>query len=169
MITRGTYCNPFEKRGAKKRLAACLLRRLCDPHVQDIAVLVHGSPQVMSLATDREEDLVQMPLVATTRSTTAQFIGVRLPKLQTPLPHRFIAHDDPALCQKLFNITKTERETEIQPHGMADDLRRETKTFVIGRNAVCFHTAILTYCSALLPGLQYRWQPAEWFCVLVPS
>src|SRR5258708_34911470 len=89
MITRGTYCNPYAQRGAKKRLAACLLRRLCDPYVQDIAVLVHGSPQVMSLATDREEDLVQMPLVATTRSTTAQFIGVRLPKRANPIAAPF--------------------------------------------------------------------------------
>jgi hypothetical protein len=36
----------------------------------------------------------------------------------------------------------TERETEIEPHRMADDFWRETKTVVIGRNAVCFHKAI---------------------------
>jgi hypothetical protein len=43
----------------------------------------------MSLATDREEDLVQMPLVATTRATTAQFIGVRLPKCANPIAAPF--------------------------------------------------------------------------------
>ena len=43
------------------------------------------------------------------------------------------------------------RETEIQPHSVADDFRREAETFVIGSNAVCFHEAILAYCSALLP------------------
>jgi hypothetical protein len=32
----------------------------------------------MFLATDREEDLVQMPLIPTARATTAKFVGVVL-------------------------------------------------------------------------------------------
>lgn len=68
----------------------------------------------MSLATDREEDLVQMPFVATTWATATKFIGVRLPDLRAPLSSGFIAHDHSSLRQKLFHIVKTERETEIQ-------------------------------------------------------
>src|SRR6202007_1854171 len=50
-------------------------------NIQHVAILIHCSPKVMSLATDREEDLVQMPFVSTTRATTTEFIGVRLPEL----------------------------------------------------------------------------------------
>jgi hypothetical protein len=111
--------------------------------IEHVPILIYRSPQGMLLAPDGEEDFVHMPRIPTARATTAQFIGVGLPKLQTPLPDCFIAHDDPALRQKLFDITKTERETEIQPHSIADDFRWETKTFVIGSNGVCFQKAIL--------------------------
>src|SRR5882762_9815865 len=98
----------------------------------------------MSLVTDRKKDLIQMPFVATTRTTATQFIRVDLPKLQTPLSHRFIGPYDPTLRQKLFDIAKTERETEIQPHSMADDFRRKAVASVIGGSGGCFHEAIFT-------------------------
>jgi hypothetical protein len=106
----------------------------------------------MSLATDREEDLVHMPFVSTTRATTTEFIGGGLPKRANTIAGRFHrSRQSRAARRPLFDITKTERETEIQPHRVAHDFRREAETFVIGSNAVCFHEAILTYCSALLP------------------
>ncbi|GHO72216.1 hypothetical protein KSC_111080 [Ktedonobacter sp. SOSP1-52] len=47
------------------------------------------------------------------------------------------------VCQKLFDIAKTERETKIQPDSMADDCRRKAVAFVVGRSGGCFHEAIL--------------------------
>jgi hypothetical protein len=38
----------------------------------------------------------------------AQFIGIRLPEFEAPLPDGFIGDDDPSLSQKLFDITKAE-------------------------------------------------------------
>jgi hypothetical protein len=121
----------FEKL-AEKSLGSMLVASALHKDIQHISVLIHCSPQLVSFATDREKHLIQMPLVATTRVTTSQFIGIGLPKLQTPLPNRFIAHDDPALRQKLFHITETERETEIEPHSVAHDFRREAESFVVG-------------------------------------
>ena len=69
-----------------------------DENVEHVAILIHRSPEIVSLPTDGEEDLIHMPRVATTRATTAQFIGRGLTKFQTPLPHSFRGHDDPALC-----------------------------------------------------------------------
>jgi hypothetical protein len=86
---------------------------------------------------------IQVPFVSTTRTAATQCIGIGLPKLQTPLSHGFIGDDDPALSEKLFDITKTEREAEIEPHSMADNFRREAKTCVVGGKSVCFHEAIL--------------------------
>jgi hypothetical protein len=48
----------------------------------------------------------QQPLVTIMRTVTAQFIGILLAEFQAPLPHRFIGHDDPALCQKFLNRTE---------------------------------------------------------------
>ncbi len=74
--------------------------------IQHVAILIHGSPEVMLLASNREHHLIHIPLVATTRAATAQFIGIGLTKFEAPLPHRFIGHDDPALGQKLLNRTE---------------------------------------------------------------
>jgi hypothetical protein len=71
------------------------------------------------------------------------FSGRRLPQFHTPLSHRFRGDDDPALGEKLFDITKTEREAEIPPKSMADHFRWEAKTCVVGGKRVWFHEAIL--------------------------
>jgi hypothetical protein len=92
-----------------------------------------------------------MPFGAATRTAFASFIGRGLTKFETPLPHRFRGHDDPTLRQKLLDIAKTERETNIQPHRMADDFRWKAKAFVIRGSSVCFHEAILAHGSAPLP------------------
>ena len=42
----------FEERGAKTLLAACLLRRLCDPYIKHIPILIHRSPEGVSFATN---------------------------------------------------------------------------------------------------------------------
>src|SRR5258708_8463314 len=97
MITRGTYCSPLRSL-RKKRFAAFLLRRLCDPYIQHVAVLIHCSPQIVPLSTDCEKDLIQVPLVPTPRAAPAEVLCVRLPKLQPPLTYGFIGHNIPALC-----------------------------------------------------------------------
>src|SRR5260370_28669319 len=152
MITRGTYCNPLRSL-RKNRFAAFLLRRLCDAYVEYIAVLVHGPPKIMRFPVDLQVHFIQVPFVSTTRATTTQFIGIRLPKFQTPLSNRFIGDDDSALGQKLFNITKTEREAEIQPDCVANDFRRKAETFVVESNSVCFHEAILAYLFSYIAKL----------------
>ena len=88
-----------------------------------MSVLSHRSPKGMGPPIDFEKDLIQMPFVTTARTVTTQFIGIHLPKFQTPLSHGFIGHDDPALGHKLLNIAKTEGEAEIPPHRVADDFR----------------------------------------------
>src|SRR5258708_25755907 len=65
---------------AKKPLRRLLIAPALHQDIEHVAILIHSPPKVMSLATDREEDLVHMPLVATTRATTTEFIGVRLPE-----------------------------------------------------------------------------------------
>lgn len=81
----------------------------------------------------------------------AQFIRLRLTTFQTPLTDRFIGHDNSLVCQKLFHIAKTERETKIQPNSVADDFRWKAKAFVMGSSRVCFHEAILAQYSATFP------------------
>ncbi len=72
--------------------------------VEDIPVLIDGPPQIRALAIDRQKHLIQVPLVTWMRTSAPELIGIRLPKLHTPLADRFIGHDHPTCKQQLFDI-----------------------------------------------------------------
>ena len=46
---------------AKEAFGGSLVSVTCDQDVDNIAVLVHGSPKIVAFATDRDEQLVDVP------------------------------------------------------------------------------------------------------------
>jgi hypothetical protein len=79
----------------------------------------------------------------------ASFIGVGLAKCEAPPAHRFIRYHNSALCQKFFDIAKTEREAERQPCRIADYFWWEAKALVVRSSDICFHKVLAAHCSAL--------------------
>src|SRR5215472_14133178 len=79
-----------------------------------------------------------MPLVARPRQAATDLVGEWLAKFARPLPHGFVADNDAARGQQLLHHAKTEREAEIQPHGMPDDFGWEPIPGVAGLN-LCRH------------------------------
>ena len=63
--------------------------------IEDMAVLIHGSPEVMTFAINGQKHLIQVPFVTRPRAPVTELIGVLLAKLAAPLPDRFIGHEDP--------------------------------------------------------------------------
>src|SRR5262245_55251278 len=61
---------------------------------------------------------------------SSQVVSINLAELEAPFSDRLIAENDTAHRQHLFNIAEAEREAEVQPHGMTDDLGREAMTMV---------------------------------------
>jgi len=41
-----------------------------------------------------------------------------------------VRHDNPAFSQKIFNIAEAQRETVLEPHGVADDLGWKAETWM---------------------------------------
>ena len=120
---------------AFQQLAEELLRRFLISltlyqNIQDVAILVHGSPQVMILAIDLNEHLIQVSLVTGSRTTTAQFISVCLTELERPFTDRFVSYDHPTNGHDLFNVAKAQSEAEVEPHSVADDFSREAMAAV---------------------------------------
>jgi hypothetical protein len=76
------------------------------------------------LAVHSEHDFVQVPLVPASRLSAPKGIGIGLPELERPLPDRFVADDHAPRSQQFFYITEAQCQTEVQPHGVADDLGR---------------------------------------------
>jgi hypothetical protein len=56
-------------------------------------------------------------------TVAAQPIRVGLPELQAPATHRLVLDDHAAVEHQLLDLTEAEREPEVQPHAVRDDLR----------------------------------------------
>jgi len=94
-----------------------------DQDIEDVAILIHSSPKIMVLAADRDEHLVHVPDVPETTLSPPQSAGVFRSKLPAPRSNGFVGYGDTTLGEKVLDIAKAERESMVQPDGMADDLR----------------------------------------------
>ena len=106
-----------------------------DEDVDHVAVLVHGSPQVLLLAPKPDEHLVQMPGVTLAAAPGPQAPAVFEPERRTPLPDRLVGDGDPALGQQILDVAETEAEPVVQPDRVTDDVRRESVSS-LARHAV---------------------------------
>jgi hypothetical protein len=59
------------------------------------AILINGTPKDVALTFDRNDHLIQMPLVAKARFATMDFVGVISLKLLSSFTHRLMGGDDP--------------------------------------------------------------------------
>jgi hypothetical protein len=66
-----------------------------------------------------------MPAIARPRATLAQPSRDRGTELQHPAPDRFVGNVEPSLGQQLLDIAVAQREAEIEPDRVLDDLGRE--------------------------------------------
>jgi hypothetical protein len=113
---------------AEESLRVPLIPLPLHENIQDIAVLIHGPPQVGPFATDAQKDLVQVPLITGSRAPPTELMGMGLPECPAPIPHRFIGQDHPALGHELFDVPIAEAKAIVEPHTMTDDLCREPVT-----------------------------------------
>ena len=81
--------------------------------VEDVAVLVHGPPQVLSLTVERDEDFIQIPGVAQPTSAAPQLSCVVKTERLTPVADGFVRHCDASLGEQIFQwrITKAQAES----------------------------------------------------------
>src|SRR6266567_1129389 len=109
MIRRGTYRNFFNS--LRKNFWAALLSRFpLDQNIQNVAILINCSPQIVNAAIDLEEHFVKLPLVPRPRRFSSQVVSVNLAELEAPFSDRLIAESDTAHRQHLFNIAEAQGE-----------------------------------------------------------
>jgi len=122
--------HPWHVLHSLEQLAKELLRSLfvlptLPQDIEDVVILVYRAPQVMAFAMDRQESLVQVPLVARARPAATQPIGVVLPQLPTPLTDGLMGHGDATLEQECLHVAVAQGEPIVEPDPMADDLAGE--------------------------------------------
>ena len=122
----------FTNELAQKPLGGVVVASALNQGIENEAVLIDGAPQPMFLAIDRDDDLVEMPLVAQARSAATDFVGEVSAEFLGPTPNRFMADDDPPRRQKVFDHSQAERKSELEPNGVGDDLRRKAMAAIKG-------------------------------------
>ena len=93
------------------RTAARLLRRRLNQHVENLAFVIDGAPQVHPLAGNPDHHLVQLPPVARAWAGPPQLSCDPGPELQNPAPHRLIGNLQAALGEEFLNVAVAQCES----------------------------------------------------------
>jgi hypothetical protein len=83
------------------------------------------------------EDLVNEECVTETSVFPLQAPGIFSAELDAPEANRFAADDNSSFSQRIFDVSMTTVEPEIEPDSIADDIRRESMALI------CIHRPIL--------------------------
>jgi hypothetical protein len=100
------------------------------PNIQDVVVLIHRPPQVITLAVNGQKPLVKMPCVSGPRLPAPQPVRIVLTKLQTPLADSFISDVDTAFEQDRLHIEVAQGKAIVEPDTVADNLAWKAVIFV---------------------------------------
>ena len=92
---------------AKKAFGGFAISPACHQNIDHVSILIHRSPQIVSLALDRDEELVNVPDVACSPLLSSQRAGVVGSKLLAPSPNRLIRDGDTSLGEQVFDLSKT--------------------------------------------------------------
>src|SRR5260370_39908110 len=77
---------------AEQALGGLLVAPALDENIENEAVLVDGTPEPMLLPGDADDDLIQVPFVATARRSPTDPVGESQAEFKAPLPHRLVLH-----------------------------------------------------------------------------
>jgi hypothetical protein len=92
-------------------------------NVDHVAVLIHGTPEILLLAVNPNEHFIQVPVVAQPSLSSLQSPHIVRTEFLTPLSDRLIGHDDSSLGQKILDVSETQAEAMVSPDRITDDLR----------------------------------------------
>jgi hypothetical protein len=84
-------------------------------------------------AVDRQQHLVQVPWIAWSGTPTSPRIGLVRPAGATPVPDGGRRPHHAAGEEPLCDISVAQAEASIEPHAVADDVRRTAVALVTGR------------------------------------
>ena len=96
-----------------------------DKDIEDLAFGVNCAPDIDHPATDFQIDLVQMPSRMRLRATLAQVGCDDGSEMVHPPPDGLVRDHNPAFGEQVFDVTEAEREPQVEPNRLLNDLRRE--------------------------------------------
>src|ERR1700742_1153421 len=107
---------------AQQAFGCLLVAPAMDQDIENKARLVDRTPEPLLLAGDADDDLIEVPFVATARRAPLDAVGKLPAELQAPSPDRLIRHRDATRCQHLLDHPQAQWKPKIQPDRIADQL-----------------------------------------------
>ncbi len=83
--------------------------------VEHVAVLVHGTPQILLPPLDPHEQFVQIPGVALAAPAVSQPPRIGESERHTPLPNRLVGYGDTPFSEEILNLPETQAEPVVEP------------------------------------------------------
>ena len=123
---------PFQQLAEKSSGGFPRTARL-DEDTDDVAILIHRTPEILPMSLDGDEDLVQVPCVTETTLSTLQSASIFRSELYAPKSGRFVRDRDAALSEQVFDVSKAHAESVVEPDGVADDFGWESISVVARR------------------------------------
>ena len=96
-----------------------------DQDLENLALVVDGTPQLHVLARDPDDHLVEMPSITRPRTRLSQPSCNHRPEFQHPAAHALVGDLEPALGKQFLDIAVAQREAQVEPYSMLDDDRRK--------------------------------------------
>lgn len=118
------------QQSTKELLGRTLIAARLQQNINDITILIHGTPKILLLAVDSDEEFIQIPSITEAALFLLKTSGIVGSEFPAPLADGFVRNNYSAFGQKIFNITEARTEAMIDPYGVADDFRRETVSVV---------------------------------------
>jgi hypothetical protein len=88
--------------------------------IEHLALGIDGAPKIHSLAANRDEHLVQVPIRIGLTPHGAKAPRIARAEGHDPSSNRLVGHIDPPLGEQLLDIAVAEREPEIDPDRVLD-------------------------------------------------
>ncbi len=95
------------------------------PHIDELASMIHGAPEVTSLAANAQIGLVDMPVQPAPAAVGSGAPGDLGAELLDRAEDRGPVHHDPALGQEIGDILGREWKPAVPAHGQQDNASRE--------------------------------------------
>src|SRR5260370_2655713 len=97
-----------------------------DQDIEDLALGIDGAPQVDHAAIDLHIDLIQVPTRVGFGAAFTQVRRDHRPEVVYPAPNGLVGDRNAAFCQQVFDVAQAQREPEVEPDRLLNDLGRES-------------------------------------------
>src|ERR1700732_3807061 len=97
-----------------------------DQDLEDLALVVDGTPQIHVLARDPDDHFVEMPAITRSRTAPPQSSSDRRSEFEHPTANALVGDVEPTLGKQFLNIAIAQGEAQVEPDRVLNHGRRET-------------------------------------------